>query len=82
MSLPSLETEDMDEEETQSEEEEDRESTPVGKTSAEQMEEAFDLTPTTPIGRERPKLVRNRDPKSQGANSLKLHVDNMNEQQL
>ena len=81
MSLPSLETEDMDEEETQSEEEE-RESTPVRETSSEQMEESFDLTPTTPIGRERPKLVRNRDPKSPGANNLKLHVDNMNEQHL
>ena len=46
------------------------------------MEESFDLTPTAPIGRRRPKLVRNRDPKSLGANNLKLHVDNMNEQQL
>ena len=64
------------------EEEEERESTPVRETSAEQMEESFDLTPTTPIGRGRPKLVRNRDLKSPGANNLKLHVDNMNEQQL
>ena len=63
MSLPSLGTEDMDEEETETEEEEERESTQVRETSAEQMEESFDLTPTTPIGRGRPKLVRNRDPK-------------------
>ena len=89
MSLPSLETEDIDEEETETEKEE-RESTPVRETSVEQMEESFDLTPTTPIGRGRPKLVRNRDPKSSGANNCrqrttcadKPHVDNMNEQQL
>ena len=71
----------MDERETQLEEEV-RESTPVRETSAEQMKESFDLTPTTPIGRGRPKLVRNRNPKSPGENNLKLHVDNMNEQQL
>ena len=81
MSLPSLETGDIDEEETQSEEEE-RESTPIRETSTEQMEESFDLTTPTPIGRGRPKLVRNRDPKSPGASNLKLHVDNMNQQQL
>ena len=62
----------MDEEETQSEEEEEeRKCTTVRETSAEQMEESFDLTPTTPIGRRRPKLVRNCDPKSPGANNLK-----------
>ena len=43
MSLPSLGTEDIDEEETQAQEEE-RESTPIKETSAEQMEERFDLT--------------------------------------
>ena len=80
-SLPSLETEDIDEEETQSEEEE-RESTPITETSTEQMEENFNLTPPTPIGRGRPKFVRNRDTKSPGSSNLKLHVDNMNEQQL
>ena len=81
MSLLSLETEDIDDEETQSEEEE-RESIPTRDTSAEQMEERFDITPTTPIGRGGPKLVRNRDPKSPGTNNLKLHIDNMNERQL
>ena len=83
MSLPSLETEDIDEKETQSEEEE-RKSTPIKETSTEQMEESFDLTPPTPIGRDRPKLVRNRDPKSPlaGASNLKLHVDNVSKQQL
>ena len=81
MSLLSLETENIDEEETQPEEEE-RESTPIRETSTEQMEESFDFTPPTPIGRGRPKLIRNRDPKSPGAINLKLNVDNMNEQQL
>ena len=81
MSLPSLDTEDTEEEETQSEQEE-RESTPIRDTSVEQMEESFDFTPPSPIGRGRPKLVRNREPKSPGANNLKMHVENMNEAQL
>ena len=46
------------------------------------MERSFDLTPPKPIGRGRPKLVRNRDPESPEIRNLKLHVDNMNEQQL
>ena len=82
MSLPSLDTkEDDDEEETQSEEDK-RGRTSVRETSTEQMDESFDSTPPTPIGRGRPKLVRNREPKSPGTSNLKLHVDNMNEQQL
>ena len=73
MSLPSLETEDTDEEETQSEEGE-KESTPVAETSTEQMDEEFEFTPPTPIGW--------GGPKSPGAGNLKLHVEIMNEQQL
>ena len=72
MSLPSLETEGTDEEETQSEGE--KESTPVAETSTEQMEEEFEFTPPTPI--------RRGEPQSPGAGNLKLHVENMNEQQL
>ena len=38
------------------------------------MDEEFEFTPPTPIGR--------GGPKSQGAGNLKLHVENMNEQRL
>ena len=48
------------------------------------MEESFDLTPPTPIGRGRPKLeqVTSSLVTSPGTSNLKLHVENMNEQQL
>ena len=55
-------------------EEGEKESTPVAETSTEQMDEEIEFTPPTPI--------RRGGPKSPGAGNLKLHVENMNEQQL
>ena len=46
MSLPSLNTEEDDEEEFQSETEGRRGSTPARETSTEQMDASFDFTPT------------------------------------
>ena len=55
MSLPSMDTEEDEEEMSQSETEGRRESMPAGETSIEQMDASFDFTPPTPIGRVRPK---------------------------
>ena len=77
MSLPSLDTEEEGEDESKSETEEKRESTPTGDTSTQQMDASFDFTPPTTIGRGRPKLIRSRSPMSPGTNILKLHVDRM-----
>ena len=68
-----------DEEETQTETDERRESTPVKDTSTEPMETSFDFTPPLHIGRDRKKATSERTP---GENTLKLHVDKMNNQQL
>ena len=82
MSVPSIDTEEGEEGEPQSEEDNRRESTLARETSTEQKDESFDLTPPTPIGRNRPKLLRNRSPKSPGASNLRLNMDKMTEQQL
>ena len=82
MSLPSLDTEEDDDEEDTQSEEDKRGSTPVRKTSTEQMDESFDSTPLTPIGRGRPKLFKKHSPKSPGTSNLKIHVDKVSEQQL
>ena len=50
MSLPSLDTEEDEEEEFKTETEERRDSMPTRNTSLEQMDERFDFTPPTPIG--------------------------------
>ena len=81
MSLPSLDTEEDEKKDSQPEEDDKRESTPARETSTEQMQESFDSTPTTPIGRT--ETNRTRSPKSltKGTSNLKLH-DRMTEQHL
>ena len=70
---------DSDEEETQTETDERRKSTPVRDTSTETMETSFDFTTPLQTGRGRKKATRERTP---GENNLKLHVDKINNQQL
>ena len=82
MSLPSMDTEEHEGEESHSATEERRESTPARETSTEQMDTSLDFTPPTPIGQVRRKLLRSRSPKSSRERNLKLHVDRMTEQQL
>ena len=68
-----------EEEATQSETDERRESTPTRDISTERMELSYDFTPPTQIDRGRKKLIREKTP---AENNLKLHVDRINEQQL
>ena len=82
MSLHLLDTEEDEEEESHSQTEDRKESTPARETSTEQMDASIDFTPPTPIGGGKPKPIRNCSPKSPGASNLKLHVNRLTEQQL
>ena len=63
MSLASMDTEEDNEEESQSETGERRKSTPARETSIEQMDASIDFTPPTRIERGRPKCIHSRSPK-------------------
>ena len=82
MSLPLLDTEEDEEEESHSQTEVRKESTPARETSTGQMDASFVFTPPTPIGGGKPKPIRICSPNSSGASNLKLHVDKMTKQQL
>ena len=73
MSLPSIDTEQDEEEESPSDTENLRESTSARETSVKQVETSVGFAPSTQIGRGRPKLTRSWSPISPGERNPKLH---------